>query len=214
MGKWKKGHIETSFRESSICCSFLSEAFLFQGKQYLQQILSKPILDLIRCKENLETNEKILKKWTSVFADAIFSSTASFPSPLRRICQYVFEQMMERAEERDAINALSTIVFLRFINVAIVTPHHFGIAMEETIPITATKNLVKIAKTLQRMTFNTSEKDGDMDICQTYSNRLKEFLCDIQKNSAQAIPQLIPTDDSLAIHYDNIKKCFNVQNAL
>ena len=78
--------------------------------------------------EDIEVNQRNLMRITQTVFDSITSSSDRFPSQLRSMCHCLYQVMCKRFPNAQGSNigSVGTVMFLRFINPAIVSPYEMG----------------------------------------------------------------------------------------
>ena len=73
-------------------------------------------------------NQRNLMRITQTVFDSITSSSDRFPSQLRSMCHCLYQVMCKRFPNAQGSNigSVGTVMFLRFINPAIVSPYEMG----------------------------------------------------------------------------------------
>ncbi|CAH8500828.1 unnamed protein product [Heterobilharzia americana] len=104
--------------------------------------------------ENLEDNQNNLIFATELLYDKLIKSVDSFPSRLRCMCRCLYkliDHLTYGNQSNDqALNILSTIVFLRFINPSVVSPYESGLLDFEP-PNRVKRGLILIGKMMQNI---------------------------------------------------------------
>ncbi|XP_074600003.1 neurofibromin 1 isoform X2 [Brevipalpus obovatus] len=135
--------MQTLFRGNSLASKIMAFCFKIYGSSYLKALLEPLIEPLVEDSshlsyevdsarldngEDLENNRKNLLELTQNVFNAITSSTESFPSQLRSMCHCLYQVLNKRFPNfPHNISAVGTVIFLRFINPAIVSPYEMGI---------------------------------------------------------------------------------------
>ncbi|KAK7488237.1 hypothetical protein BaRGS_00020544 [Batillaria attramentaria] len=87
--------------------------------------------------ENLEDNKRNLLEMTQKVFTAIVESAPKFPPKLRSMCHCLYQVVTQRFQQSSAEavwTVIGTVIFLRFINPAIVSPYESGIVEKEPTP--------------------------------------------------------------------------------
>lgn len=163
--------MQTLFRGSSLGSKIMAFCFKIYGATYLQGLLEPLIQDLIDNAENdsksatfevdptrieqgedLELNRHNLMTITQNVFDAIISSADRFPSQLRSMCHCLYQVLCKRfpSSQQSNIGAVGTVMFLKFINPAIVSPCEMGI-IEKQPPLNIKRGLMLMSKILQNI---------------------------------------------------------------
>lgn len=158
--------IQTLFRGNTLGSKIMSFCFKIYGASYLQGLLEpliKPLLDeptisfevdsaRIDPSENIEQNGSNLIALTQKVFDAIVSSADTFPPQLRSMCHCLYQVLCKRFPQSPQSNivAVGTVIFLRFINPAIVSPQETGI-VNKPVPPQVKRGLMLMSKILQNI---------------------------------------------------------------
>lgn len=156
----------TLFRGNSLGSKIMAFCFKIYGTSYLKSLLEPLIkqlmdspsatsyeVDSARFDENdeVETNRNNLLALTQKVFNAIVSSANQFPSQLRLMCHCLYQVLKKRFPNfPHNISAVGTVVFLRFINPAIVSPFEMGI-VEKQPPQKIKRGLMLVSKILQNI---------------------------------------------------------------
>jgi neurofibromin 1 len=102
--------------------------------------------------EDIEVNRKNLIALTQKVFDAIVNSSLSFPPQLRSMCHCLYQVLSKRFPSvlQNNIGAVGTVIFLRFINPAIVSPQELGIVVKQ-VPSQVKRGLMLMSKILQNI---------------------------------------------------------------
>lgn len=104
--------------------------------------------------DDISVNQKNLLKLTKEILDSILASANDFPSQLRTMCQCLREVLYQRYPQDSCnLSAVGTVMFLRFINPAIVSPYEAGIVDRQPSPKTL-RGLMLVSKILQNIANN------------------------------------------------------------
>ena len=163
--------MQTLFRGNSLGSKIMAFCFKIYGATYLQGLLEPLIQDLIdstrddptagsfevdptkiEAGEDIELNRRNLMCITQNVFDAIISSADRFPSQLRSMCHCLYQVLCKRfpTSQHSNIGAVGTVMFLRFINPAIVSPCEMGI-VEKQPPVNIKRGLMLMSKILQNI---------------------------------------------------------------
>jgi neurofibromin 1 len=164
--------MQTLFRGATLGSKIMAFCFKIYGATYLQGLLEPLIQDLIdnadsgesaaltfevdpmrlETGEDIEVNRKNLVTITQNVFDAIISSADQFPSQLRSMCHCLYQVLCKRfpSSQQSNIGAVGTVIFLRFINPAIVSPLEMGI-VEKSPPPNIKRGLMLTSKLLQNI---------------------------------------------------------------
>ncbi|CAG2240905.1 Neurofibromin [Mytilus edulis] len=162
--------MQTLFRGNSLASKIMAYCFRFYGQQYLRDLLYPLIMEMVVMEkeqkesyeidpkrieegEKLEDNKRHLMLITQKVFNAIVESAHSFPSKLRSMCHCLYQVVVQRFQQSSAEavwTVIGTVIFLRFINPAIVSPYESGIIDEE--PSTKVKRgLTLMCKIMQNI---------------------------------------------------------------
>jgi neurofibromin 1 len=158
----------TLFRGNSLGSKIMAFCFKIYGTSYLKALLEpliKPLVteqpanilsyevDSARLEEGeeVESNRRNLLALTQRVFNAIILSSDSFPSQLRSMCHCLYQVLNKRFPNfPHNISAVGTVIFLRFINPAIVSPYEMGIVDKQPIP-RIKRGLMLMSKILQNI---------------------------------------------------------------
>lgn len=158
----------TLFRGNSLGSKIMAFCFKIYGTSYLKALLEPLIKPLVADQptnnlsyevdparleegEDVETNRRNLLALTQRVFNAIIMSSDSFPSQLRSMCHCLYQVLNKRFPNfPHNISAVGTVIFLRFINPAIVSPYEMGIVDKQ--PVSKIKRgLMLMSKILQNI---------------------------------------------------------------
>uniref|UniRef100_A0A336KLD7 CSON013094 protein n=1 Tax=Culicoides sonorensis TaxID=179676 RepID=A0A336KLD7_CULSO len=158
--------MQTLFRGNSLGSKIMAFCFKIYGASYLQALLEpliRPLLDdpttsfevdpaRLEANEDIELNRKNLIALTQKVFDAIISSADRFPPQLRSMCHCLYQVLSKRFPNQlqNNIGAVGTVIFLRFINPAIVSPQETGI-LNKQVPPQVKRGLMLMSKILQNI---------------------------------------------------------------
>ncbi|XP_053968460.1 neurofibromin isoform X3 [Anastrepha ludens] len=158
--------MSTLFRGNSLGSKIMAFCFKIYGASYLQNLLEpliRPLLDdpntsyevdpaRLEPGEDLERNKENLMALTKRFFEAILNSVDRFPSQLRSMCHCLYQVLSKRFPTvlQTNIGAVGTVIFLRFINPAIVSPQELGIVGRQ-VPASVKRGLMLMSKILQNI---------------------------------------------------------------
>lgn len=102
--------------------------------------------------EDIEQNRNNLIALTQKVFDAIVNSADRFPPQLRSMCHCLYQVLSKRFPNllQNNIGAVGTVIFLRFINPAIVSPQELGIVGKQ-VPSSVKRGLMLMSKILQNI---------------------------------------------------------------
>ncbi|KPM02360.1 neurofibromin-like protein [Sarcoptes scabiei] len=161
----------TLFRGNSLGSKIMAFCFKIYGNTYLKNLLEpliKPLIDSsttttafatsyevdsTRFDDNdiVETNRNNLMALTQKIFNAIIQSSDKFPSQLKLMCHCLYQVLNKRFPNfPHNISAVGTVVFLRFINPAIVSPFEMGIVEKQPAP-KIKRGLMLVSKILQNI---------------------------------------------------------------
>lgn len=158
--------MQTLFRGNSLGSKIMAFCFKIYGASYLQTLLEpliQPLLDepfqsfevdpaRLDTSEDIEENRQNLIALTQKVFDAIVCSADRFPPQLRSMCHCLYQVLSKRFPQfpQNSIGAVGTVIFLRFINPAIVSPHEMGIVSDQ-VPTNIRRGLMLMSKILQNI---------------------------------------------------------------
>jgi len=159
--------MQTLFRGNSLGSKIMAFCFKIYGATFLQGLLEPLIQEMIdnadgvsfevdpaRMENNevLEENQQNLAQITQRVFNAIVSSADRFPPQLRSMCHCLYQVLCKRFPQsiQNNIGAVGTVLFLRFINPAIVSPYEMGI-VEKQPPTAIKRGLMLMSKILQNI---------------------------------------------------------------
>ncbi|KAK7086666.1 Neurofibromin 1 [Halocaridina rubra] len=135
--------MQTLFRGNSLGSKIMSFCFKIYGASYLHNLLEpliRPLTDdcthsyevdpaRLDPTEDVDANRRNLIALTQRVFGAIISSAEKFPPQLRSMCHCLYQVLSKRFPQfpQNNIGAVGTVIFLRFINPAIVSPCETGI---------------------------------------------------------------------------------------
>ncbi|XP_066962551.1 neurofibromin isoform X3 [Macrobrachium rosenbergii] len=135
--------MQTLFRGNSLGSKIMSFCFKIYGASYLHNLLEpliRPLTDdcthsyevdpaRLDPTEDVDANRRNLIALTQRVFGAIVSSSEKFPPQLRSMCHCLYQVLSKRFPQfpQNNIGAVGTVIFLRFINPAIVSPCETGI---------------------------------------------------------------------------------------
>ncbi|XP_033102144.1 neurofibromin-like [Anneissia japonica] len=156
--------MQTLFRGNSLCSKIMAFCFKMYGARYLHKILEPLIMDIqspgmppsfevdptrLEEGENLRSNQRNLLHVAKKFFDTIISAADSFPSQLRSMAHCLYQVVLHRFPQ-NAISAIGSAIFLRFINPAIVSPVEHRI-VDRKPPPKVQRGLKLVTKILQNI---------------------------------------------------------------
>lgn len=158
--------MQTLFRGNSLGSKIMAFCFKIYGASYLQGLLEpliQPLLDEIGgsfevdparldINEDIDENRQNLIALTQKVFDAIVNSADKFPAQLRSMCHCLYQVLSKRFPQfpQNNIGAVGTVIFLRFINPAIVSPQEMGIVGKQ-VPPSVKRGLMLMSKILQNI---------------------------------------------------------------
>lgn len=158
--------MQTLFRGNSLGSKIMAFCFKIYGAAYLQNLLEpliRPLLEepntsfevdtaRLELQEDIEQNRGNLIALTQKVFDAIINSAERFPPQLRSMCHCLYQVLSKRFPNllQNNIGAVGTVIFLRFINPAIVSPQELGIVGKQ-VPSSVKRGLMLMSKILQNI---------------------------------------------------------------
>jgi neurofibromin 1 len=156
------------FRGNSLASKIMSFCFKIYGNSYLVQLFQPILINLfapdnvyksyevdpsrIEANENVDENRQNLLRLTESVIDAILSSGKSFPVHMRIVCHCLYQVVSQRFPQT-GFQAVGTVIFLRFINPMLVSPHEYGLVDMEPTP-KMKRGLTLMCKILQNIANN------------------------------------------------------------
>ncbi len=156
------------FRGNSLASKIMSFCFKIYGSSYLVQVFQPILMNLfsseniyksyevdpsrIEANENVDENRQNLLQLTQTIISTIVNSTKLFPLHLRIVCNSLYQVVSQRFPQT-GFQAVGTVIFLRFINPVLVSPHEFGIIDLEPTP-KMKRGLTLMCKILQNIANN------------------------------------------------------------
>ncbi|XP_077511291.1 neurofibromin 1 isoform X3 [Amblyomma americanum] len=134
--------MQTLFRGNSLGSKIMAFCFKIYGASYLHSLLEPLVQPLLTPEgpsyevdparvdehEDVEENRRALLQLTQKVFNAVISSSDRFPPQLRSMCHCLYQVLNKRFPNfPHNISAVGTVIFLRFINPAIVSPYEMGI---------------------------------------------------------------------------------------
>ena len=180
--------MQTLFRGNSLGSKIMAFCFKIYGATFLQGLLEPLIQEMIdnadgvsfevdparmEAHEVLEENQQNLAQITQKVFNAIVSSADRFPSQLRSMCHCLYQVLCKRFPQsiQNNIGAVGTVLFLRFINPAIVSPYEMGI-VEKQPPTHIKRGLMLMSKILQNIANHVEfSKEQHMLYCNEFVQR-------------------------------------------
>lgn len=157
--------MQTLFRGNSLGSKIMAFCFKIYGSSFLHGLLNpliEPLLDKPRtfevdparltAREDIVANRMDLLEITGKIFDVIMGSAEKFPLHLRSMCHCLYQVLCKRFPNAQQSNIISvgTVVFLRYINPAIVSPQEHGI-VDRDVPAPMKRGLMLISKILQNI---------------------------------------------------------------
>lgn len=158
--------MQTLFRGNCVASKIMSYCFKTFGSKYLKDLLEPHIpssqlnisyeIDSSKLEEDgdIEVNQRNLLKLTKQILDSILSSSGDFPPQLNLMCICLRKVLCKKYPYSDTyLKAVGTVIFLRFINPAIVSPYESGI-VDKPPPPKIMRGLMLVSKILQNIANN------------------------------------------------------------
>ncbi|XP_065570505.1 neurofibromin-like isoform X3 [Artemia franciscana] len=159
--------MQTLFRGNSLASKIMAFCFKMYGSSYLHNLLEpliRPLLDgsepavfevdpaRLVAADNIEENRDNLSALATKVFNSIVLSSDKFPPQLRSMCHCLYQVLSKRFPQlpQNNIGAVGTVIFLRFINPAIVSPYEMGI-IEKQPPSSVKRGLMLVSKILQNI---------------------------------------------------------------
>jgi neurofibromin 1 len=100
----------------------------------------------------MNENRQNLLQLTQSVIDSIVNSVKIFPLHMRNVCQCLYQVVSERFPQ-SGYQAVGTVIFLRFFNTVLVSPHEYGLIEIEATP-KMKRGLTLMCKILQNSANN------------------------------------------------------------
>ncbi|XP_028172270.1 neurofibromin, partial [Ostrinia furnacalis] len=162
--------MQTLFRGNSLGSKVMAFCFKIYGHEYLQGLLEPLVLTLLDQfdgqtdfsfevdparldpSQDIEVNRTNLIELTKEVFDRIVNSADKFPPQLRSMCHCLYQVLSKRFAQfpQTSVGAVGTVLFLRFINPAIVSPQEMGI-VSRPVPAKLKRGLMLMSKILQNI---------------------------------------------------------------
>lgn len=151
-------------------------------------------IDSSRLEENgnITVNAQNLLKLTKQILDSILSSASEFPPQLSSMC-ICLRQVLSKKYPNSSTNlkAVGTVMFLRFINPAIVSPYEAGIVDKQPDARTM-RGLMLVSKILQNIANNVEfSKEGHMlplnNFVRTHFEPMRRWVSEISTERTQTV---------------------------
>ncbi|XP_048487858.1 neurofibromin [Plutella xylostella] len=162
--------MQTLFRGNSLGSKIMAFCFKIYGAAYLQSLLEPFITSLLDqvaveptlsfevdparldAGQDIEVNRSNLISLTQEVFTRIVSSADRFPPQLRSMCHCLYQVLSKRFAQfpQTSVGAVGTVLFLRFINPAIVSPQEMGIT-SRSVPAQVKRGLMLMSKILQNI---------------------------------------------------------------
>lgn len=198
--------MQTLFRGNSLASRVMSHCFRIFGANYLKALLGPHIepltfesalasntsnisyeIDSARLVENdadIEKNRRNLSTLTEQVLYSILTSASKFPPQLKSMCICLHQVLCKKyPHATNNLIAVGTVIFLRFINPAIVSPYESGI-VEKQPSQKNLRGLMLVSKILQNIANNVEfGKEGHMlpfnDFVRNHFEPLREWVSEI-----------------------------------
>ncbi|KAJ0182942.1 hypothetical protein K1T71_000918 [Dendrolimus kikuchii] len=162
--------MQTLFRGNSLGSKIMAFCFKIYGHGYLQALLEPLVSSLLDQAEeqpelsfevdparidpgqDIDVNRSNLIDLTKEVFDRIVNSADKFPPQLRSMCHCLYQVLSKRFAQfpQTSVGAVGTVLFLRFINPAIVSPQEMGI-VSRPVPVQVKRGLMLMSKILQNI---------------------------------------------------------------
>lgn len=158
----------TMFRSNSFGSKLVTLFFKLHGMDYLKEVLGPALSEI--CKENapleidgarikvsdekerqklVANNAKALIALGTKILESIYNSIGKCPPSMRRMLHVCLSTAEKRFPEQSGEIAVGGLIFLRFFNPAVITPHLYGLGNE---PLSnAARTLTLLTKALQNV---------------------------------------------------------------
>ncbi|KAJ2943372.1 hypothetical protein O0L34_g12181 [Tuta absoluta] len=162
--------MQTLFRGNSLGSKIMAFCFKIYGHQYLVGLLEPIISNLLDQAldtpsisfevdparldptQDIEENRRNLISLTTEVFERIINSAERFPPQLRSMCHCLYQVLSKRFSQfpQTSVGAVGTVLFLRFINPAIVSPQEMGVVCR-SVPACVKRGLMLMSKILQNI---------------------------------------------------------------
>ncbi|KAI8433311.1 hypothetical protein MSG28_015359 [Choristoneura fumiferana] len=162
--------MQTLFRGNSLGSKIMAFCFKIYGYGYLQALLEPLVTALLdqaadqpelsfeadparlEPSQDIEINRSNLIDLTKEVFNRIVNSADKFPPQLRSMCHCLYQVLSKRFAQfpQTSVGAVGTVLFLRFINPAIVSPQEMGI-VSRPVPAQVKRGLMLMSKILQNI---------------------------------------------------------------
>ncbi|XP_061727749.1 neurofibromin [Cydia pomonella] len=161
--------MQTLFRGNSLGSKIMAFCFKIYGYGYLVSLLEPLVTALLEQadqpdlsfevdparldpSQDIEVNRSNLIDLTKEVFNRIINSADKFPPQLRSMCHCLYQVLSKRYAHipQTSVGAVGTVLFLRFINPAIVSPQEMGI-VSRPVPPTIKRGLMLMSKILQNI---------------------------------------------------------------
>ena len=189
--------MQTLFRGNSLSSKIMAFCFKMYGSDYLQQLLGEVLRSLsekgnnvdyevdparLECSESLQANQTALSQISETVYQLIINSANMFPLRLRTMCHCLYQVVSMRflqSTEEQVLTVLGTVIFLRYINPAIVTPVESGI-LDKDPPQRVKRGLTLVCKILQNIANQLFSREAHMrvfnDLVRRHFDSCREFF--------------------------------------
>lgn len=192
--------MQTLFRGNCLASKIMSHCFRTFGSNYLKQLLKPHIdtsttsisyeIDFTRLEEDgdIDANRNNLLKLTKQILDSIHSSSGDFPPQLNSMCICLRQVLCKKYPNSSTnLKAVGTVIFLRFINPAIVSPYEAGIVERQPPPKTM-RGLMLVSKILQNIANNVEfSKEEHMlpfnDFVRAHFEPMRQWVYEISSSA-------------------------------
>ena len=156
------------FRGNSLASKIMFYCFKIYGSNYLVQLFQSILMNLfspenifksyevdpsrVEPNENVDENRQNLLQLTQSVLDSIVNSAKIFPLHLRIVCHCLYSIVSQRFMQA-GFQAVGTVIFLRFINPVLISPHENGLVDMEPTP-KMKRGLTLMCKILQNIANN------------------------------------------------------------
>ena len=188
----------TIFRGNSLGSKSIDHYLKLVGARYLKDVLHDVVKDIYtqnKCCELDPTRNDVGKKsdqhslenltsYIKLILDRIFNSAETMPFQMKQIFSHLRSEAIAKFPNDNVImhTVVTSFIFLRFFNAAILGPHLFGVAPDNELPSgNVARTLTLISKTIQQLA-NMSLFDGRKEPFMSQLNPLvQENLPHMQK---------------------------------
>jgi len=200
--------MQTLFRSNSLASKAMSYAFKVYGGSYLHQLLGPCMAIMVHENDNsyevdptrleldddIDSNTKRVLLLVKMLVDRLLESFDDFPYQLKGLCYSLNKAIQERFPT-NAYVAVTSAVFLRYFNPAIVSPHTFTL-LNQAPSDKMRRGLRYISKIMQNLANHILfTKEPHMEVfnsfLQEHFDKIHGFFADVSSKAPESTsPQL------------------------